>query len=98
MDEEEAVEGECCALCPFGLTCQRFGMVWDGENAVGLNKLLFLYINVCFVHFVIIFSLGTLGVSHFVLSWGVPHSTVGAQHVACVSQVAVLVKSGTVPL
>ena len=39
--------GACCALCPFGLTCQRFGMVWDGENGVGLNKSFFLYIIIC---------------------------------------------------
>ena len=32
----------CCALCPFGLTCQRFDMVWDARDLVGLNKLHFL--------------------------------------------------------
>ena len=32
------------------------------------------------VHFVIIFSLGTLGVSHLALSWDLLHRTAGAQH------------------
>ena len=31
-------EEYCCALCPFGLTCQRFGMIWEAENEVGLSK------------------------------------------------------------
>ena len=34
----------CCALCHFGLTCQRFGMVWDIWDLVGMDKLHFPYI------------------------------------------------------
>ena len=30
-----------CALCPFELTCQRFGKVRDAGDLVGLNKLHF---------------------------------------------------------
>ena len=69
--------GDCRALCPFGLTCQRFGMVWDGENEVGLNKLLFLYNMFALSNSVIIFSLGTLGVSLFGPILGVLHRTAG---------------------
>ena len=32
---------ECCVLCPFGLTCQRFGMVWDAGDLVRMDKLHF---------------------------------------------------------
>ena len=49
----------CYALCPFGLSCQRFGMVWDAGNDVGLNKLHFP-VYYCFL---CPFSLGHLGVS-----------------------------------
>ena len=59
------VQAMCCALYPFGLTCQWWGMVWDSENVVGLNKLLFLPINVCSIQFCNHLFLGTLGVSHF---------------------------------
>ena len=31
----------CCALCPFGLTCQLFGMVWDAGDLVAMEKLHF---------------------------------------------------------
>ena len=65
------VDENCCALCPFGLTCQWFGMVWDAGNDVGLNKLLFLYIIVCFAHFC----------NHFI--WGVWASPTLAQSWAC---------------
>ena len=34
----------CCGFCPFGLTCQRFGMIWDAGNNVGLINYIFLYI------------------------------------------------------
>ena len=68
----------CCALCPFGLTYQRFGMVWDTRNDVGMMNYIFLYINVCSAYFVVL-SLGCLGVSHFGPILGVTHRLVGAQ-------------------
>ena len=74
-------------------------MVWDGENAVGLNKLLFLYINVYSVHFVILFSLVTLGVSHLALSWDVLHRlagvttiTIGGMGPGCAVLVGIVVR------
>ena len=30
--------GWCCALCPFGSTCQRFGVIWDGGDLVELTN------------------------------------------------------------
>ena len=33
---------DCCALCPFGLTCQQFGMVWDAGDMVGWANDIFL--------------------------------------------------------
>ena len=59
---------QCCALCPFGLTCKRFGMVWDARNVVGLMNDIFLYNIVCSVNF-IIFSLGSLASPTVALSW-----------------------------
>ena len=51
-----------CALCPFGLTCQRFGTVWDAGNDVGMMNYIFLYIIICSPYFVI-FSLGNFGLT-----------------------------------
>ena len=53
----------CCALCPFRLTCQRFGMVWDDENAVDMMTKHFPVLYCLLCHFCNIFSLGTFGVS-----------------------------------
>ena len=54
------LHAHCCALCPFGSTCQRFGMVWDARNVVGLMNYIFLYNVVCSVYF-IIFHFGDIG-------------------------------------
>ena len=70
----------CCALCPFGLTCPWFGMVWDAGNDVGLNKLLFPVYDCLLCPFLQSFHLGCLGVSHFGPILSVLHRLVGAQH------------------
>ena len=55
-------------------------MVWDGENGVGLNKSLFPVYYHLLCHFVVIFSLGTLGVSLLGPILGMLHRTAGVQH------------------
>ena len=54
---------QCCALRPFGLICQWFGMVWDARNVVGWMNYIFLYILNALPNFCNLF-IGEFGVSH----------------------------------
>ena len=69
----------CCALCPFGLTYQRFGMVWDAKDLVGWNKLHFL-VYYCLLFLFCNLFIGEFGVSHYGPILGVLHHSAGAQH------------------
>ena len=67
------------SIVPFGLTCQQFGMVWDGENDVGIEQItFFLYIVICSVQFCNLF-IGDFGRLPLGPILGVPHRLAGAQ-------------------
>ena len=68
---------QCCALCLFGLTCQRFGMVWDARDLVGMHKFHFLVYYCLLCQFCNLLFLG-VGVSHCSPFLGALHHSAGA--------------------